>query len=156
MRLQEVNQIEPVVDAKNVFRIASPDCEIQFQAPSTVEMNEWIVQIQKQRKRQLMIALRTSESNDAFEIDTERELEAIHAILYENAETLKQWKNTLEGTEIPVGHPCIPSALQDQLKNSENPEQAKQLFYSTLQEILHSTLLIEKSHDEIVNRFIKQ
>ncbi|VDO12373.1 unnamed protein product [Brugia timori] len=143
MRLQEVNQIEPVVDAKNVFRIASPDCEIQFQAPSTVEMNEWLVQIQKQRKRQLMIALRTNESNDAFEIDTERELEAIHAILYENAETLKQWKNTLEGTEIP-------------LKNSENPEQAKQLFYSTLQGILHSTLLIEKSHDEIVNRYIKQ
>ncbi|EJD75727.1 CBR-GAP-1 protein [Loa loa] len=156
MRLQEVNQIEPVVDAKNVFRIASPDCEIQFQAPSTVEMNEWIVQIQKQRKRQLMIALRTSESNDAFEIDTERELEAIHAILYENAETIKQWKNVLEGTEIPNGHSCIPSALQDQLKNSENPEQAKQLFYSSLQEILHSTLLIEKSHDEILNRFIKQ
>lgn len=38
-----MNQIEPVVDAKNVFRIASPDCEIQFQAPSTVEMNEWFV-----------------------------------------------------------------------------------------------------------------
>lgn len=62
-----------------------------------------------------MIALRTSESNDAFEIDTERELEAIHAILYENAETLKQWKDILEGTEIPVGHSCIPSALQDQV-----------------------------------------
>ncbi|OZC10228.1 PH domain protein [Onchocerca flexuosa] len=156
MRLQEVNQIEPVVDAKNVFKIASSDCEIQFQAPSTVEMNEWIVQIQKQRKRQLMIALRTNESNDAFEIDTERELEAIHAIIYENAETLKQWKNILEGAEIPTVHPCIPSALQDQLKNNENPEQAKQLFYSSLQEILHSTLLIEKSHNEIVNRFIKQ
>lgn len=62
-----------------------------------------------------MIALRTSESNDAFEIDTERELEAIHAILYENAETLKQWKNVLEGADIPAGHPCIPTALQDQV-----------------------------------------
>lgn len=43
MLLQEVSQIEPVKDAKNVFRIASPDCEIQFQAPSTCEMNEWFV-----------------------------------------------------------------------------------------------------------------
>lgn len=42
MRLQDVNQIEPVVDAKNVFRIASPECEIQFQASSAVEMNEWL------------------------------------------------------------------------------------------------------------------
>ncbi|MCP9262942.1 Ras GTPase-activating protein gap-1 [Dirofilaria immitis] len=150
MMLQEVNQIEPVVDAKNVFRIASPDYEIQFQAPNTVEMNEWIVQIQKQRKRQLMIALRTNESNDAFEIDTERELEAIHAILYENAETLKQWKNILEERKFR------PDIHVYQLKNNENPEQAKQLFYSSLQEILRTTLLIEKSHDEIVNRFVKQ
>ncbi|VDN03840.1 unnamed protein product [Thelazia callipaeda] len=156
MLLQEVSQIEPVVDAKNVFRIASPDCEIQFQAPSTVEMNEWIVQIQKQRKRQLMIALRTSESTDAFEIDAERELEAIHMILYENAETLKHWKNALEGTEIPSGHPSIPAALRDQLERSTDPEQAKQLFHNSLQEILHGTLMIEKSHDEIINRFIKQ
>lgn len=49
-------------------------------------------------------------------------------------------------------HPVI----QFQLKKSENPEQAKQIFYSSLQDILHSTLLIERSHDEIVNRFIKQ
>lgn len=129
-----------------------------------------------------MIALRTNESNDAFEIDTERELEAIHAILYENVETLKQWKSVLEGTEIPAEHPSIPTALQDQavhfpnnnsiaslwsllfllqfncfqLRNNENPEQAKQLFYNSLQEILRCTILIEKSHDEIVNRFIKQ
>lgn len=74
-----------------------------------------IVQIQKQRKRQLMIASRTNESNDAFEIDTERELAAIHAILCENAEILKQWKHILEDTEIPAEHKCIPSALQDQV-----------------------------------------
>lgn len=66
-----------------------------------------------------MIALRTSESNDLFEIDTERELEAIHMILYENAEILKHWKNALEGTEVPDGQPCIPNALQDQVALSK-------------------------------------
>lgn len=74
-----------------------------------------IVQIQKQRKRQLMIALRTTEPSELFEIDTERELETIHMALYEHAETLKHWKNALEGTEIPEGQPPLPRALQDQV-----------------------------------------
>ncbi|KHN73981.1 Ras GTPase-activating protein gap-1 [Toxocara canis] len=154
--LQEVNHIEPVEDAKNVFRIATPTCEIQLQAPNMIEMNEWIVQIQKQRKRQLMIALRTTEPSELFEIDTERELEAIHMTLYEHAETLKHWKNALEGTEIPEGHPPLPRALQEQLEECENPEEAKMCFYSTIQDVLHGTLLIEKAHRDVVNTFMNQ
>uniref|UniRef100_A0A914RHF5 Uncharacterized protein n=1 Tax=Parascaris equorum TaxID=6256 RepID=A0A914RHF5_PAREQ len=118
-----------------------------------------IVQIQKQRKRQLMIALRTTEPSELFEIDTERELEAIHMALYEHAETLKHWKNALEGTEIPEGQPPLPRALQDQrikfqLNECENPEEAKMCFYSTIQDILHGTLLIEKAHRDVVNTFM--
>uniref|UniRef100_F1KVG0 Ras GTPase-activating protein gap-1 n=1 Tax=Ascaris suum TaxID=6253 RepID=F1KVG0_ASCSU len=156
IQLQEVNHIEPVEDAKNVFRIATSTCEIQLQAPSMIEMNEWIVQIQKQRKRQLMIALRTTEPSELFEIDTERELETIHMALYEHAETLKHWKNALEGTEIPEGQPPLPRALQDQLNECENPEEAKMCFYSTIQDILHGTLLIEKAHRDVVNTFMSQ
>lgn len=64
-----------------------------------------------------MIALRSSEPNDLFEIDIERELEAIHMILFDNAETLKHWKNALEGTELPQGQPALPAALQEQVLN---------------------------------------
>lgn len=74
-----------------------------------------IVQIQKQRKRQLMIALRGNESSELLEIDTERELETLHMTLYEHAETLKHWKNALEGTAIPEGHPPLPNNVLEQV-----------------------------------------
>ncbi|VDK56812.1 unnamed protein product [Anisakis simplex] len=154
--LQDVTHVEPVEDAKAVFRIKTGQDEIQLQAPSVCEMNEWIVQIQKQRKRQLLIAMRSTEPTEIFEIDVERELEAVHMTFYQNAETLKHWKNFFEGTEIPQGEAPFPRALQDLLNESENPEGARTCMLSTIEDVLHGTLMIEKAHRDIIDKFMNQ
>ena len=43
-----------------------------------------------------------------------------------------------------------------QLNSSENPEKAREQFHATIENVLLGTLLIEKSHQEAVNRFISQ
>ncbi|MFH4976605.1 hypothetical protein AB6A40_003314 [Gnathostoma spinigerum] len=153
--LQDVNSIEPVVELRNVFRISTPTSDIQFQAQSAAEMNEWIVQIQKQRKRNLLSFYRISEASNVCEIDAERELEAIHMTLYEYAETLKNWKNALEGVEQSE-NAKLPKYLENMLKSCEDPDAVRRVFLSNLEDLLHGTLLVENTHRNVVNHFLSQ
>uniref|UniRef100_A0A0N5AT75 Ras-GAP domain-containing protein n=1 Tax=Syphacia muris TaxID=451379 RepID=A0A0N5AT75_9BILA len=131
IELHEITRIEPVRNVKNVFRIATSNCELLLQAKDSSEMNEWLVQLQlrTQVKKERDERSDNEQNSDSasscllnslddfslYDIDTERELETLHLTLYENAETLKVWKNVLEGIEVPAGQPHLPDGVLEQV-----------------------------------------
>ncbi|KAK0404920.1 hypothetical protein QR680_017700 [Steinernema hermaphroditum] len=166
--LAEITAVTELAESKNAFRVVTPTAEVHFQATTSLEMNDWIALIQSQQRRHLRLMKRPSELSEWFDIDTEHELETIHMTLFEHAETLKHWKNALDGTAaLPPGVAELPVELLgsaggavncgDEGENSENIDVAtKERLYNTIQETLHSTLMIEKSHRATLTKFINQ
>uniref|UniRef100_A0A914IEN6 Ras GTPase-activating protein n=1 Tax=Globodera rostochiensis TaxID=31243 RepID=A0A914IEN6_GLORO len=73
-------------NAKNAFRVTTMNTEVHFQANSETELNEWIILIQKQQRRQLMVLNRSDLNSQVqlqmgAEIDLARELHVIHTNL---------------------------------------------------------------------------
>ncbi|TKR58313.1 hypothetical protein L596_029773 [Steinernema carpocapsae] len=164
--LAEITAVTELTESKNAFRVVTPTAEVHFQANTSLEMNDWIALIQSQQRRHLRLMKRPSELSEWFDIDTEHELESIHMTLYEHAETLKHWKNSLDGSaQLPQGVTELPLELLtgsvvncgEEGENSENVNvDAKERLYNTIQETLHSTLMIEKAHRQALTKFMNQ
>jgi len=99
--LTEITSIGPISEAKHSFRVATPSREVQFQANSVSEMNEWLILIQKQQRRHIMLLNKPSQFNHLVayatsDVDIEREIQALHAHFFEHYTTLCAWKKFLD------------------------------------------------------------
>ncbi|KAL3092056.1 hypothetical protein niasHT_022989 [Heterodera trifolii] len=91
--LSEVTSVGVLPDAKNAFRVSTMNTEVHFQANSEAELNEWIILIQKQQRRQLMVKNRSILNSQVqqqmcAEIDLERELHVVYTNLATHMDTL--------------------------------------------------------------------
>uniref|UniRef100_A0A914WMZ1 PH domain-containing protein n=1 Tax=Plectus sambesii TaxID=2011161 RepID=A0A914WMZ1_9BILA len=164
--LSEVNLIEPVDEStfpgKHIFRIASAANSIYLQASNGVEMSDWLAAIQKQCRRQLMVARQTTQLSQLYDVEIDRELEAVHMSFLEHAETLKHWNNAMEGSlAIPEGESPLPAMLSDS-SEEDVPESStaqsaiRERFSKSLQSVLLGTMVLEKAHRDAVFRYLKQ
>ncbi|CAD5227688.1 unnamed protein product [Bursaphelenchus okinawaensis] len=95
--LAEITSVSPLTDSKHSFCVATAVAEVHFQASSLSEMNEWMIVIQKQQRRHMMLASRPYNQADRIpEVDLERELALIHNTLQKNIDKLCGWKESLE------------------------------------------------------------
>ncbi|CAD5234963.1 unnamed protein product [Bursaphelenchus xylophilus] len=95
--LSEITSVSPLTDSKHSFCVATAISEVHFQANSLSDMNEWMILIQKQQRRHMMLASRPSHQTDRMvDVDMERELELIHNTLSKNLDKLSSWQQALE------------------------------------------------------------
>jgi len=114
--LTDISSVSVLPEIKNAFRVATPSAEVHFQAQSQAEMSEWVVLIQRQQRRHMML-LNRMPSNLLEQrvplIDAERELHYIHTQFLQHMDLLKQLRMELEvvdisNTTLPLEEMFVP------------------------------------------------
>uniref|UniRef100_A0A914E5R6 Ras GTPase-activating protein n=1 Tax=Acrobeloides nanus TaxID=290746 RepID=A0A914E5R6_9BILA len=148
--LDEITSVNVLTDAKNAFRVSTQTGEVHFQASSPAEMNEWMILIQKQQRRHIMVKNRPSGSDlvELVDIDIELELETIHCILMENRDTLVKWLAALNGDE---NTPRFPEELLKNLRTNEEHRLLMETLRKSIKQTLDSIDQIEGVHKIALN-----
>jgi hypothetical protein len=143
-RLTDVSSVSVLPDAKNSFRVATSTAEVHFQAQSQAEMNEWVVLIQRQQRRHMMMLNRTPLDllrQGVPLIDLERELHTIHTQFVQHLELLHQWRLELEGGgDLAKTASTLPLNELFPFDPTE-PSSVEEMEYKTGRVKLHETLL---------------
>ncbi|GMR34185.1 hypothetical protein PMAYCL1PPCAC_04380, partial [Pristionchus mayeri] len=142
-----------VVDRTTVsaFRVRSERVEMIFEAATMDESTEWINSIQRQRERALVRARPHDTTLHSLDVDIERELEAVHTVLVDKANTLAAWKSCLEAgtTTVPAGNQPLPKEMP------QDPT-TRAAFIATLAKALEVTYGIEDAHTAAIKRYQRE
>ncbi|ETN82650.1 hypothetical protein NECAME_01935 [Necator americanus] len=112
--------------------------------------------IERQRSR---LKRRTTRGDlrDLYEGDIEREMESLHVLLAENAETLAHWRVHLESEEpLPEHCPPLPKSLDGSMYEGAERMAHRKTLSQTIAATIAATHELEKRHEESVAVYIKQ
>ncbi|KAI1718890.1 GTPase-activator protein for ras-like GTPase domain-containing protein [Ditylenchus destructor] len=128
--LSDITSVSPLPEQKHCFRVSTQTNEVHFQANTASEMNEWVILIQKQQRRQIMLLNRPSSdqsqilSSPAADVDMEREMQIIHSYFCEHSPTFEQWRHTLVQNKEAFKRQLQPisaiSMIRDESPRSSN------------------------------------
>ncbi|GMT34724.1 hypothetical protein PFISCL1PPCAC_26021, partial [Pristionchus fissidentatus] len=133
------------------FRVRSERVEMIFEAATQDESTEWMNSIKKQRERALVRARPHDTTLHSLDVDIERELEAVHTVLVDKANTLAVWKSCLD-----QGLSTVPAGTQPLPKELPQDPSTRALFIATLDRVLAVTYDIEAAHQSAIARYQRE
>jgi len=134
----DIRSVTPLADSKHSFSVGTLHSEVHFQANNTGEMNEWMILIEKQQLRHMMLVgrPRSCTNNHMPKVDVERELESIYLVLETNLETLCSWKRALEkNASISFGNHDAPASFDKLLSGAKTLDEHERIVRA-----LHETV----------------
>ncbi|GMT03793.1 hypothetical protein PENTCL1PPCAC_25967, partial [Pristionchus entomophagus] len=135
----------------SAFRVRSERAEMIFEAATQDESTEWITSIKRQRERALVRARPHDTTLHSLDVDIERELEAVHTVLVDKANTLAVWKSCLE-----QGSNTVPPNTQPLPKEMPQDAATRAAFVTTLNRVLEVTYGIEEAHQSAIDRYKRE
>ncbi|KAI6191152.1 PH domain protein [Aphelenchoides bicaudatus] len=148
----DIRSVKSLAESKHSFCVGTLNSEVHFQANSTADMNEWMILIEKQQLRYMMINSRSRTfHNRALKIDLDRELETLYSILEKHLDLFCSWRQALEKRQpISFGKdaPTSLDKLAIEAKSAAQQEHLRLALQDTVCRLIGYTQQIQKAHQK--------